>query len=59
MVCHPCRRSDHDNCIDNPRRLAFAKGEIKGMTDVNASSWCDCQCLEAITVTLPVKEVVE
>ena len=58
MICTPCRKLDHDQCIDLPRLTAAKKGEIVGMTDPMASRNCDCGHLELI-VTMPVKAVSE
>jgi hypothetical protein len=59
MICHPCRKQDHENCDDNPRKLAFARGELIGIIDGTASRYCDCLHREPIMVPQPVKAVVE
>jgi hypothetical protein len=42
MICIPCRKNDHDSCVDNPRKLAFNMGEVKGIKSANAGEWCYC-----------------
>ena len=58
MICPPCRKQNHNDCIDNPRKLAFAAGELKGIFNVNAGEWCFCLHREPF-VTMPVKAVSE
>lgn len=59
MVCSQCRAQDHDHCADNPRKLAFSTGKLKGIPDGTAGQYCDCAHQEPIILTIPVKEVVE
>jgi len=59
MVCSQCRAQDHDHCADNPRKLAFSMGELKGIPDGTASQWCDCGHQEPIVIQQPVKAVSE
>jgi hypothetical protein len=58
MVCPECKKKNHDQCADNPRKLAFARKELKGIPDGTASRWCDCQHAEPV-IPLPVKGVSE